>query len=80
MRPAPRASTARRPRVRSRSADVGCGSIRRRYGAAMSLNLFAGIAVSDYATATTWYERLLGAQPSFSREIGFGGAVVSAAG
>ena len=31
----------------------------------MSLNLFAGIGVSDYRTARPWYERLLGAQPSF---------------
>ena len=31
----------------------------------MSLNLFAGVAVSDYATARPWYERLLGAEPSF---------------
>ena len=31
----------------------------------MSLSLFAGIGVSDYATARPWYERLLGAEPSF---------------
>jgi hypothetical protein len=36
-----------------------------RYGAAMSLDLFAGIRVSDYETARPWYERLLGAEPSF---------------
>lgn len=27
--------------------------------------LFAGIRVSDYETARSWYERLLGAEPSF---------------
>ena len=31
----------------------------------MPLNLFAGIAVTDYETARRWYERLLGAEPSF---------------
>ena len=31
----------------------------------MSLNLFAGIGVSDYEAARPWYERLLGAEPSF---------------
>ena len=31
----------------------------------MSLNLFAGIGVSDFATARSWYERLLGAPPAF---------------
>lgn len=31
----------------------------------MELDLFAGIAVSDYAAARTWYERLLGCEPSF---------------
>ena len=31
----------------------------------MSLDLFAGSRVSDYATARPWYERLLGAEPSF---------------
>jgi predicted enzyme related to lactoylglutathione lyase len=30
-----------------------------------SLDLFAGIMVSDYATALKWYERLLGSPPSF---------------
>lgn len=29
------------------------------------MDLFAGIRVSDYETAKAWYERLLGAQPSF---------------
>ncbi|MEU7029077.1 VOC family protein [Streptomyces sp. SBR177] len=29
------------------------------------MHLFAGIAVSDYAAAVAWYERLLGAPPSF---------------
>jgi catechol 2,3-dioxygenase-like lactoylglutathione lyase family enzyme len=29
------------------------------------LELFAGIRVSDYETAKAWYERLLGAEPSF---------------
>jgi hypothetical protein len=27
---------------------------------------FAGIRVSEYDTAKSWYERLLGAEPSFS--------------
>ena len=31
----------------------------------MALDLFAGIRVSDYAAARPWYERLLGAEPSF---------------
>ncbi len=30
----------------------------------MTIDLFAGIPVRDY-TAATWYERLLGAPPSF---------------
>jgi hypothetical protein len=31
----------------------------------MALDLFAGIPVTDYATALPWYERLFGRQPSF---------------
>jgi predicted enzyme related to lactoylglutathione lyase len=31
----------------------------------MALYLFAGIPVTDYATALTWYEKLLGSPPSF---------------
>ncbi len=31
----------------------------------MTLHLFAGIRVSDYGAAKAWYERLLGAEPSF---------------
>lgn len=31
----------------------------------MSVDLFAGIPVSDFAAALPWYERLLGAPPSF---------------
>ena len=31
----------------------------------MSLDLFAGIPVSDYARALAWYERLLGSPPAF---------------
>jgi catechol 2,3-dioxygenase-like lactoylglutathione lyase family enzyme len=31
----------------------------------MSVDLFAGIRVSDYEMARSWYERLLGAEPSF---------------
>jgi catechol 2,3-dioxygenase-like lactoylglutathione lyase family enzyme len=31
----------------------------------MTVDLFAGIPVRDYAAALTWYERLLGAGPSF---------------
>jgi len=31
----------------------------------MALDLFAGIRVSDYEIAKSWYERLLGAEPSF---------------
>jgi predicted enzyme related to lactoylglutathione lyase len=31
----------------------------------MATDLFAGIPVSDYARALDWYERLLGAAPSF---------------
>ena len=32
----------------------------------MTIDLFAGIPVNDYATALTWYERLLGSPPAFS--------------
>lgn len=31
----------------------------------MSLDLFAGIGVGAFTTAKPWYERLLGAEPSF---------------
>jgi catechol 2,3-dioxygenase-like lactoylglutathione lyase family enzyme len=31
----------------------------------MAVDLFAGIPVSDWAAALDWYERLLGAPPSF---------------
>ena len=31
----------------------------------MAVDLFAGISVSDLAKALTWYERLLGAPPTF---------------
>jgi predicted enzyme related to lactoylglutathione lyase len=31
----------------------------------MALDLFAGIPVSDYRGALSWYERLLGTPPSF---------------
>jgi hypothetical protein len=31
----------------------------------MALELFAGVRVSDYESARSWYERLLGAEPSF---------------
>jgi predicted enzyme related to lactoylglutathione lyase len=31
----------------------------------VALDLFAGISVSDYERALTWYERLLGSAPSF---------------
>ncbi|HEY6746079.1 MAG TPA: VOC family protein [Mycobacteriales bacterium] len=31
----------------------------------MTVDLFAGIPVSDYDTATAWYEKLFGASPSF---------------
>ncbi len=31
----------------------------------MAIDLFAGIPVSDYASALQWYERLFGAPPSF---------------
>ncbi len=33
--------------------------------AAMPLDLFAGIPITDYATALEWYERLFGSPPSF---------------
>jgi hypothetical protein len=32
----------------------------------MTLELFAGIPVTDYAAALKWYERLLGTPPTFS--------------
>ena len=31
----------------------------------MTLDLFAGIRVSDFDAARAWYERLLGAEPAF---------------
>jgi catechol 2,3-dioxygenase-like lactoylglutathione lyase family enzyme len=31
----------------------------------MTVDLFAGVAVSDYTAAVAWYEQLLGAPPSF---------------
>ena len=31
----------------------------------MTIDLFAGIPVRDYTAAAAWYERLLGAPPSF---------------
>ena len=31
----------------------------------MTVDLFAGVAVSDYQRAITWYERLLGSGPAF---------------
>ena len=31
----------------------------------MPINLFAGIAVTDYTAALDWYERLFGSAPSF---------------
>ena len=31
----------------------------------MAVDLFAGIPVNDFAAAQSWYERLLGAPPSF---------------
>jgi catechol 2,3-dioxygenase-like lactoylglutathione lyase family enzyme len=31
----------------------------------MTIDLFAGIPVRDYATAAAWYERLLGTPPAF---------------
>ena len=31
----------------------------------MTVDLFAGIPICDYAPAAAWYERLLGAPPSF---------------
>jgi hypothetical protein len=31
----------------------------------MTLDLFAGVRVRDYAAARPWYERLLGSEPSF---------------
>ena len=30
------------------------------------MDLFAGICVSDFAAARSWYERLLGSEPSFA--------------
>jgi catechol 2,3-dioxygenase-like lactoylglutathione lyase family enzyme len=32
----------------------------------MTVDLFAGIPVSDYEAARPWYERLLGGEPSFT--------------
>ena len=31
----------------------------------MTVDLFAGLPVSDYQRALAWYERLLGSQPAF---------------
>jgi hypothetical protein len=32
----------------------------------VSVSLFAGVPVSDYAAARSWYERLFGGEPSFT--------------
>ena len=46
----------------------------------MTIGLFAGIPVREYAASAAWYERLLGAPRSFlpndtdGNEIGLGGA------
>lgn len=32
----------------------------------MTIDLFAGLPVKDYAAALSWYERLLGSPPAFS--------------
>jgi len=37
----------------------------RRMIPATNLDLFAGIPVADYAAALSWYERLLGSEPTF---------------
>jgi catechol 2,3-dioxygenase-like lactoylglutathione lyase family enzyme len=60
----------------------GCSSVRERkllytapaerrlvtapYSWPMTLDLFAGVPVNDFAAARRWYERLLGSEPSFS--------------
>ena len=31
----------------------------------MTVDLFAGVPVSDYQRARAWYERLLGSEPAF---------------
>jgi hypothetical protein len=31
----------------------------------VTVDLFAGLPVSDYQRAVTWYERLLGSEPAF---------------
>jgi catechol 2,3-dioxygenase-like lactoylglutathione lyase family enzyme len=31
----------------------------------MTVDLFAGLAVSDYSRALAWYQRLLGSEPAF---------------
>lgn len=36
-----------------------------RYGQAVSLDLFAGIRVTDFGSALPWYEALLGGEPAF---------------
>jgi N-acetylglutamate synthase-like GNAT family acetyltransferase len=48
-------------RLRTQTARAPAG-----YGAPMSVDLFAGVPVSDYETARPWYERLLGAEPAFT--------------
>ncbi len=41
--------------------SLGCGvSVN-----AVTVDLFAGLPVSDYQRALTWYERLLGSEPAF---------------
>ena len=49
--------------TKGRSLPRGSGSAS--YRAAMALDLYAGIPVSDYEAAKPWYERLLGVEPSF---------------
>jgi predicted enzyme related to lactoylglutathione lyase len=43
---------------------VGRDRLRREHGE-VTVELFAGVPVRDYAAAAAWYERLLGAPPSF---------------
>jgi catechol 2,3-dioxygenase-like lactoylglutathione lyase family enzyme len=40
-------------------------TLRPQYTAVVTLDLFVGVPVSDYARSLEWYERLLGSPPTF---------------
>lgn len=53
--------THRKPTARPTRPELAASE----YTAAVTLELFAGVPVSDYARSLAWYERLLGSPPTF---------------